>query len=324
MSNEPLLRVTGLKKHFPISNGFFKKSQAVVRAVDGVSITVDSGKTTGLVGESGCGKTTVGRCIARLEDPTDGSVFFRGRNISVLGGPEFLPVRRDLQFIFQDPYSSLNPRMTAMDIIGENFVIHHLGSRAEIREWTAEIMALVGLTPDQANRYPHEFSGGQRQRIGIARAIALRPKMIIADEPVSALDVSVQAQILNLLVELQDTLGLAYLFISHNLGVVRHFCNTVAVMYLGRILEYAATTEIFLHQTHPYTRMLMEAVPTLSSGKKRSWAAMIGDVPSPINPPPGCAFHPRCNYCRSVCKTEIPSLRDLGHNRKVACHFPLL
>ncbi len=323
MPDQTLLQVTDLKKYFPLGGGLFRRPKSFVRAVDGVSFAVPAGRTMGLVGESGCGKTTVGRCVVRLEAPSGGSVMFDGRDLATLGERDFKTVRRNLQVIFQDPFSSLNPRMTAADIIGENFIIHGLGTKAEQREWTAEIMDMVGLRPDQAARYPHEFSGGQRQRICIARAIALRPRMIIADEPVSALDVSIQAQILNLMVELQNKLGLTYLFISHNLSVVRHMCDLVAVMYLGRIVELASAEQLFSHQAHPYTRTLMEAVPEPMPGRQREWAAMTGDVPSPLNPPPGCAFHPRCRYRQAVCREESPPLRGLGNDRQVACHFPL-
>ncbi|MDR2111920.1 MAG: ATP-binding cassette domain-containing protein, partial [Candidatus Accumulibacter sp.] len=293
MHEEPILQVKGLKKYFPVGGGLFRRPNAFVRALDGVSFSVPSGKTLGLVGESGCGKTTVGRCAVRLEKPTAGAVIFDGRDLSRLDNCAFKAVRRNLQLIFQDPFSSLDPRMTAADIIGENFIIHGLGTSAERREWVREIMNMVGLRPDQAMRYPHEFSGGQRQRLCIARAIALRPRMIVADEPVSALDVSIQAQILNLLVELQDNLGLTYLFISHDLSIVRHMCDEVAVMYLGRIVELASSTDLFRFQVHPYTRTLMDAVPESMPGKQHGWATITGDVPSPLHPPSGCAFHPR-------------------------------
>lgn len=318
-----LLEVDDLYKYFTLGNGIFRRGAPRLRAVDGVSCKVRQGSALGLVGESGCGKTTLGRCIVRLEKADAGKIFFDGQDLAALHESAFSKIRRNLQMIFQDPYSALDQRMTAGDSIRENFIIHNLGSRREQLAWTSEIMSLVGLRPEYAGKYPHEFSGGQRQRICIARAVALRPKMIIADEPVAALDMSVQAQILNLLVDLQEKLGVTYILISHNLGVVRHLCDTVVVMYLGKIVEASQTEEFFRHPVHPYARMLLDAVPDTLPGKKRQWESIAGDVPSPLDPPTGCAFHPRCPHCKAVCREEQPLLQEIAVTREVACHFPL-
>jgi oligopeptide transport system ATP-binding protein len=323
MSNEPLLLVEGLSRHFPVEGGFFRRSTDVVKAVDRVDLTIGNGETVGLVGESGSGKTTLGRCILRLVEPTAGRVMFSGRDLRTCTPPEMRDVRRNMQIIFQDPHSSLNPRKTVRSIIGEGFRVHGLYSPNERRERVAELAALVGLAPDHLDRFPHEFSGGQKQRICIARAIALDPQFIVADEPVSALDVSIRAQILNLLVGLQDRLSLTYLFISHDLAVVRHICDRVGVMYMGRIVELAPVTELYSTPRHPYTQMLLAAVPKVRTGPKTRRSIVAGDIPSPVNPPSGCHFHPRCAYRQRRCEMEEPHLSAIGIAGQVACHFPL-
>ncbi len=309
--------------HFPLSGGLFKKPTSFVHAVDGVDLSLNPGETLGVVGESGCGKTTLGRCILRLIEPTAGKIHFEGRNVLELGHEELRTLRRDMQIIFQDPYSSLNPRKTVRRIVGEAFAIHGLLSPDERTERIAELLSLVGLRPEHARRYPHEFSGGQRQRICIARALALNPKLIIADEPVSALDVSIQAQILNLLVKLQRRFDLTYLFISHDLSVVRHLCDRVAVMYLGRIVELAPSQEIYSAPRHPYTEALLSAVPVANPKHTKRQIKLGGDVPSPIDPPSGCTFHPRCPYAQDLCKNQTPSLKELNGSHQAACHFPV-
>lgn len=309
-----LVGVKNLIKHFPVEG-----SDDVVRAVDGVSFEILRGETLGLVGESGCGKSTVGRCLLRLIEPTAGEVKFAGKNILSLPKDQLREVRREMQIIFQDPYASLNPRMRVGDIIGEPLVIHELGTKSERRERVAELLRKVGLDPDYMNRYPHEFSGGQRQRIGVARTLALQPKLIVADEPVSALDVSVQAQVVNLLQDLQKEFGLTYLFISHGLAVVEHISTRVAVMYLGRIVEVASAADLYAQPLHPYTRALLSAIPVPDPTRKRERIVLQGDVPTPINPPSGCRFRTRCPIAIDECSRIDPELREVALGHSVAC-----
>ena len=323
-----LIEVRDLVKHFPLTKGIlFRKQVGAVQAVDGVSFDVIEGETLGLVGESGCGKSTTARLLTRLLEPTSGSINYKGQEIARLSRNDLKPLRRDMQMIFQDPYSSLNPRKTVGSIIGEPFVIHEVESDAGKRKKRVqELMDIVGLNPEHYNRFPHEFSGGQRQRIGVARAIALKPKLIVADEPVSALDVSIQAQIINLLEELQDELGLTIIFIAHDLSVVRHVCDRIAVMYLGKIVELADADALFEHPRHPYTGALLSAVPIpdprLAKGRNRQ--VLGGDVPSPTNPPPACRFHTRCSKAKDgVCNVEEPLLEHKDGGNLAACHFPL-
>ena len=316
---EDLLEVKDLRKYFPIKGGILQRTVAQVKAVDGVSFTVKKGETLGLVGESGCGKTTVGRTILRLTPATGGSVIFEGQDVFKLNGGQLKALRRDMQIIFQDPYSSLNPRMTVGDIIGEPLEIHNLARGKEKVRRVQELLEVVGLSPYHANRYPHEFSGGQRQRIGIARALAVNPKLIICDEPVSALDVSIQAQVLNLLQELQKEFGLTYLFIAHDLSVVKHISDRIAVMYLGKIVEIADADELFSNPQHPYTEALLSAVPIPDPTIRRERIILPGDVPSPVNPPRGCRFHTRCLYARESCKVNEQELVDVGGGHYVAC-----
>jgi oligopeptide transport system ATP-binding protein len=324
---EMLLRTDHLRKYFPIKTGILiQREVARVHAVDDVSLDLRAGETLGLVGESGCGKSTLARCIARLYDITSGSVVFEGADISRYSRRQLRPVRRDLQMIFQDPYASLNPRKRVGAIIADPLRIHRAGSRDQIRKRVVELLDVVGLSAEHINRYPHEFSGGQRQRIGVARALALRPKLVIADEPVSALDVSIRAQVINLLDDLQDELGLTYIFIAHDLGVVRHVSDRIAVMYLGKIVEISPAEELYKRPVHPYTEALLSAVPVpdpdISASRQR--IVLEGDVPSPISPPSGCRFHPRCRYATSICTTDEPPLTQrggLGH--LAACHHPL-
>ncbi|WP_428676718.1 ABC transporter ATP-binding protein [Reyranella sp.] len=323
MSPSVLLEIEGLKKHFPVRGRLFNRSTDSVKAVDGVSLSVRKGETLGLVGESGCGKSTLGRCLLRLEEPTGGRIVFDGHDLLTLDKPAMRRLRRDMQIIFQDPYSSLNPRKAVGGIIGEAFRVHGLHKGAARRRKVEELLALVGLRPEHYDRFPHEFSGGQRQRIGIARALALDPKFIVADEAVSALDVSIQAQILNLLVSLQRRLGLTYVFISHNLGVVRHVSDRVGVMYLGKIVELAPTGALFAAPAHPYTEALLSAVPRASVATATKRIILAGDPPSPLRPPSGCAFHPRCPYRQDICTRETPPLQDITPERAVACHFAL-
>ncbi len=317
----PALEVRDLKKHFPVKKGILQKTIGHVYAVDGVSFTIREGETLGLVGESGCGKSTVGRAILRLVEPTSGSIKIEGEEIIGLSKKEMRPYRREMQIIFQDPFSSLDPRMSAGDIVGEPLKVHGVGNAKERRERVAELFTRVGLRQAQMDNFPHQFSGGQRQRIGIARALALNPKLIIGDEPVSALDVSIQAQVINLLVDLQQELGLGYLFISHNLAVVEHISHYIAVMYLGRIVEYADKRTIFTNPRHPYTEALLSAVPVPDPAIKRKKVVLQGDVPSPMHPPSGCHFHTRCPIAQDRCKVESPLLRDVGGGQKVSCHF---
>jgi peptide/nickel transport system ATP-binding protein len=320
-----LLEVRGLKKHFPIQKGFFRQVVGHVLAVDGVSFTIREGETLGLVGESGCGKTTTGRVILRDLEPTEGEVYFRrdGEMVNVFDVPrsEMKALRRKMQIIFQDPFSSLNPRMTVMDIVSEPLTIHGLARGSDLRAQVRELLVAVGLRAQHMNRYPYAFSGGQRQRIGIARALALRPQLIVADEPVSALDVSIQAQVLNLLEDLQHEFGLTYLFIAHDLSVVEHISDRVAVMYLGNLAELAHAEELYADPLHPYTEALLSAVPRTDPDYVSGRIVLPGDVPSPANPPSGCKFHPRCNYARQVCSQEVPTWRELSEDHWVACHL---
>lgn len=317
-----LLEVKNLKVHFPVKQGLFARVKGHVKAVDDVSLTVGPGETVGLVGESGCGKTTLGRGIIRLLEPTAGSVLFDGEDISKLSGSELRKRRRQFQMIFQDPYGSLNPRMTVGQIIGEAIDIHKLAATPEARsQRIGQLLKDVGLDASHAERYPHEFSGGQRQRIGIARALAVEPKLIVCDEPVSALDVSVQAQIINLLQDLQKEHGIAYLFIAHDLAVVEHISQRVLVMYLGKVVEQAEAKTLLREPKHPYTQALISAVPVVDPDSKRQRIVLPGDVPSPINPPSGCPFHPRCPVAEARCQTEVPALRKLKDGHYAACHL---
>ncbi len=320
-ANPPVIEVKDLKKHFPVKKGLLRRTVGQVYAVDGVTFTVRAGETLGLVGESGCGKTTAGRAAMRLVEPTSGSIKVEGKEIIGLSKAELRPYRRQMQIIFQDPFSSLNPRMTAGDIVGEPLLVHGVANAKERQEQVAALFARVGLRPAQMSNYPHQFSGGQRQRIGIARALALGPKLIVGDEPVSALDVSIQAQVINLLMELQAERRLSYLFISHNLAVVEHISHQIAVMYLGRIVEYADTRSIFTNAQHPYTEALLAAVPVPDPAIKRKKIVLQGDVPSPVKPPSGCHFHTRCPYAVQRCKVESPPLREIAPGHHVSCHL---
>jgi oligopeptide transport system ATP-binding protein len=324
-SQEPLLRVEDLKVHFPVMQGvLIKKQVAKVHAVDGVSFTLGRGETLGLVGESGCGKSTTGLAVLRMLGVTSGRIEFEGVDITHHDKAQMRPLRRRLQMVYQDPYGSLNPRMKVSDIIGEPLVVHGLtGDPAQYADRIAQLMRTVGLLPDMADRYPHEFSGGQRQRIGIARALALEPSLLICDEPVSALDVSIQAQVVNVLQELQERMGLAYLFIAHDLAVVRHLSHRVAVMYLGRIVEIAPRDELYRAPLHPYTQALLSAVPVADPVVERSRARVVvqGEVPSALNPPSGCRFHTRCPQAMARCRSDDPPLQDMGGGRAVACHL---
>jgi peptide/nickel transport system ATP-binding protein len=317
-----LLAVRDLKVHFPHQHSLFGRARAFVKAVDGVSFEIASGETLGLVGESGCGKSTLGRAIARLVEPTSGSILFDGDDLGKLEGKALRARRRKLQIIFQDPYGSLDPRLTVADSIGEALEIHGLADGAAARrKRIGELLIAVGLDPACGRRYPHEFSGGQRQRVGIARALAVEPKLIVCDEPVSALDVSVQAQIVNLLQDLQQKHGIAYLFIAHDLAVVEHISRRVMVMYLGKIVEIAEAKTLVAAPKHPYTQALISAVPTTDPNSRRRRIVLPGEVPSPIQPPPGCPFHPRCALAEPICRNEAPRLRDLPGGRKAACHL---
>jgi len=314
-----LVEIRDLKKYFPVGDGFFSRNKGNVKAVDGVNLTINEGETLGLVGESGCGKSTLGRTILRLIEPTSGEVIFHGKNLLALSARELREMRREMQIIFQDPYASLNPRMRVGDIVGEGLEIHKLAKGKAKRDRIMELLHQVGLREDHYPRYPHEFSGGQRQRIGIARALAVSPKFIVCDEPVSSLDVSIQAQIINLLQELQEKMHLTYLFISHDLRVVEHISHRVAIMYLGKVVEIAAGETIYRDAKHPYTRALLSAVPMPETSRKKERIVLEGDVPSPVNPPSGCTFHPRCAYRQPLCSEMEPPL-DFSDGHGVSCH----
>jgi oligopeptide transport system ATP-binding protein len=326
---EVLLEAIELVKHFPVRSSTFRRAAGVqVHAVDGVSLAVRRGETLGIVGESGCGKSTLARLLVRLHEPTSGAVNFDGTDITSLSRRDFRPYRRQMQMIFQDPYASLNPRKRVVQIVGDPFRINGIGSRAQVRQNVQELLEVVGLSAAHMNRYPHEFSGGQRQRIGVARALALSPQLIVADEPVSALDVSIQAQVVNLLHDLQEDFNLTYVFIAHDLGVVRHVSDRVAVMYLGVIVEIAPVDDLYARPVHPYTEALLSAIPVIEAGEedpgsRRERIVLEGEVPSPIDPPTGCRFHPRCRYATEICRVDRPPLVHYGNQRLAACHHPL-
>jgi len=322
---QPVLKIEGLKKHFATTTGgAFSKSKATVKAVDGVDLEIYPGQTIGLVGESGCGKTTAGRTILKLYEPTEGTITFEGRDITNLSPKEMKPLRSQMQMIFQDPFASLNPRHTVGTLIGAAFDIQGVTPEGGVEAEVQRLMKRVGLNPEHINRYPHEFSGGQRQRIGVARAIALKPKLIVADEPVSALDVSIQAQVVNLLEDLQDEFNMAYIFVAHDLSVVQHISDRVIVMYLGKVMEEADKVDLFTHPRHPYTKALLSAVPVADpiKGRKRERIILQGDLPSPVNPPAGCVFNTRCWKATDKCRTEVPQLLQIGTNHRIACHYP--
>jgi len=322
---QPLLKIEGLKKHFPTTTGgVFSKVKGTVKAVDGIDLEINPGQTIGLVGESGCGKTTAGRTILKLYEPTEGKIIFEGKDLASLSAKEMKPYRSQMQMIFQDPFASLNPRQTVGSLIAAPFQIQGVTPEGGITEEVQRLMARVGLNPEHINRYPHEFSGGQRQRIGVARAIALKPKLIVADEPVSALDVSIQAQVVNLLEDLQDEFNMAYIFVAHDLSVVQHISDRVIVMYLGKVMEEADKHDLFSHPRHPYTKALLSAVPVPDPkiGRTRERIILKGDLPSPVNPPAGCVFNTRCWKAQDRCRTEVPQLMQIGTNHRIACHFP--
>ena len=318
---ETLLQVDGLKVHFPVRKGLLGRTTGHVYAVDGISLKLDRGETLGIVGESGCGKTTAGMAMLKLEEPTGGQVFFKGRDVGAMTRPERKKLRRDMQIIFQDPYSSLNPRMTLNRIIGDPMKIHDICSKSEADDRVAYLLDKVGLSPEQGLRYPHEFSGGQRQRIGIARALSLNPSLIIGDEPVSALDVSIQAQIINLLIDLQQEFDLSYIIISHDMAVVEYICDRIAVMYLGKFVEFTTYDQLYSDPKHPYTRALLSAIPEIGKMEHNKRIVLKGDVPSPMNPPSGCRFHPRCPDAMDECSQTEPVLKDISPGHQVACHL---
>lgn len=318
---EVLLKVDGLKKYFPITGGIFGKQTGAVKAVDDISFWVNKGETLGLVGESGCGKSTTGRMLMRLIDPTEGQVVFEGKDLVTLSDSDMRKARKDMQMVFQDPFASLNPRHTVEKILEEPLIVHGIGTKKERKQMVREMLEVVGLSSYHAKRYPHQFSGGQRQRIGIARALMTRPKLIIADEPVSALDVSIQSQVLNLLEDLQKEFQLTYIFIAHDLGVVKHISDRVGVMYLGRLVEITDADKLYEKPLHPYTRALLSAVPIPDPDIKRDGELLTGDLPSPSNPPQGCAFHTRCKECMEICKTDRPALREIEPGHFAACHL---
>jgi oligopeptide/dipeptide ABC transporter ATP-binding protein len=318
---ETLLRVENLEVHFPVRKGFFGRTSGYVHAVDGISLTLGKGETLGIVGESGCGKTTAGMAMLKLEEPTGGRVFFQDQDIALMTRKERKSLRREMQIIFQDPYSSLNPRMSLNRILGDPMKIHNVYSGKALDERVAYLLEKVGLSPEQGSRYPHEFSGGQRQRIGIARALALNPKVIIGDEPVSALDVSIQAQIINLLIDLQQEFSLSYIIISHDLAVVEYICDRIAVMYIGKIVEFTSYDRLYSDPKHPYTQALMSAIPERDPKARKQRIILEGDVPSPITPPSGCRFHPRCPRVMDICSQIHPDLVDVGEGHQVACHL---
>ncbi|MCM2293132.1 dipeptide ABC transporter ATP-binding protein [Allorhizobium sp. BGMRC 0089] len=319
----PILEAKNVSKVYKVGNHILPQFRQSIHAVDNVSLSVMPGETLGLVGESGCGKSSLGRCLARLQSVTKGEILFKGQDIARYSNARLRPMRQHIQMVFQDPYASLNPRRRIGDLLSEPMVVHNRGSKAEIAERVAELMNVVGLLPEHVNRYPHEFSGGQRQRIGIARALALNPDLIIADEPVSALDVSIQAQVVNLLLELQETFGLTYVFIAHDLSVVRQMATRTAVMYLGAVVELGPTDDVFHRPSHPYTKALLSAVPSTDPKHRRERIILQGDLPSPANLPSGCRFHTRCPIATDRCKVEAPTLSSQSGNRQVACHYPL-
>ncbi|WP_307992169.1 dipeptide ABC transporter ATP-binding protein [uncultured Clostridium sp.] len=320
---KPFVEIKNLKKYFVKDKSFLSKKETVLKAVDGISFLINKGETLGLVGESGCGKSTAGRTILKLYEPTEGKIIYDGVEIQGLTSKQMLPYRKKMQMILQDPYSSLDPRMTVGEILNEPLNTHKMFSGKDRQDRIKELIELVGLKQDHIDRYPHEFSGGQRQRIGIARALAVEPEFIVCDEPISALDVSIQAQVINMLEELQDRLGLTYLFVSHDLSMVRHISHKVGVMYLGNLVEYGEVNELYTHMLHPYTKALLSAVPVpnLSEAEKRNRIILQGDLPSPLNPPSGCPFRTRCQYCADICSKQKPDLRAVGENHMVACHM---